>query len=154
MTMMDGNHFIQQSLSPAIAISGIGLLILSLSNRIGVIGARIRELRRDTGKHRQNAQHIENCNRQIDLFMLRARLIRNALFLLYTSVSLIVLSEFLLALSQIEQLVWLSNGPIYCFLLSLLLVLIACVMEMCEVTVNLKTLKLEIHRGHPSFPIP
>lgn len=160
---MNVNIFIQQSLSPAIAISGIGLLILSLSNRIATIGSRIRQIRHDQ-IHYEQIQHEQmkaqanipeteqqhnrrdNFARQINLFMLRARLIRNAMFLLYFAVSLIVLTEFCTALSQLPAWAWLANAAICSFLVSLLLVLAACVMEVLEVTANLETLKLEIDR--------
>lgn len=160
---MNVNIFIQQSLSPAIAISGIGLLILSLSNRIATIGSRIRQIRHDQ-IHYEQIQHEQikalanipeteqqhnrrdNFDRQINLFMLRARLIRNAMFLLYSAVSLIVLTEFCTALSQLPTWAWLANAAICSFLVSLLLVLAACVMEVMEVTANLETLKLEIGR--------
>ncbi len=66
---------LQASISPVALISGVGLLILSVSNRLGRVMDRLRELldRRQSGA---SDSHIAN---QITVLHRRARILRNSL---------------------------------------------------------------------------
>jgi hypothetical protein len=66
---------LQASISPVALISGVGLLILSVSNRLGRVMDRLRDLldRRRSGA---SDSHIVN---QITVLRRRARLLRNSL---------------------------------------------------------------------------
>jgi hypothetical protein len=64
---------LQASISPIAMVSGVGLLLLSLTNRFARVTDRIRELARHRGKEANSA-----VERQITIFHQRARIIRNA----------------------------------------------------------------------------
>jgi hypothetical protein len=66
---------LQASISPVALISGVGLLILSVSNRLGRVMDRLRELldRRRSGA---SDSHVAN---QITVLHRRARILRNSL---------------------------------------------------------------------------
>lgn len=65
---------LQASISPIAMVSGVGLLLLSLTNRFGRVTDRIRELARQ----RQPDETNDRVKKQIDIFHQRARIIRSA----------------------------------------------------------------------------
>lgn len=80
---------LQIAIGPVILISGVGLLLLSMTNRFGRVTDRSRQLV-DALRKSDPAEH-PNIRRQLDIFMERARLIR-------LSISLAVLSMLLAAI--------------------------------------------------------
>lgn len=75
MTIESLIKILQASISPVAMISGVGLLLLSLTNRFGRVTDRLREL---VGERRAGAggQRVE---KQIDIFHRRARIVRSAI---------------------------------------------------------------------------
>jgi Na+/melibiose symporter-like transporter len=74
---LDGlTRVLQASISPVALISGVGLLILSLTNRFGRVTDRLREMVRERD---QTHEHTESLNTQIRIFHRRARLLRAAI---------------------------------------------------------------------------
>jgi len=63
---------LQASISPVAMVSGVGLLLLSLTNRFSRVTDRLRELTRERSAA---SAHVE---KQIAIFNQRARIIRNA----------------------------------------------------------------------------
>jgi Cu/Ag efflux pump CusA len=134
---------LQTAIGPVILISGVGLLLLSLTNRFGraVDRARqlLREMRATTGEDRQRfAGQVENLYE-------RARLIQRAIIfgtisMLFAAVLIITL--FFTALMKMESAVVISVLFICC-LASLIVSLIAFIMD---IRLSLKALKLEL--GH------
>lgn len=75
MTLESLIKVLQASISPVALISGVGLLLLSLTNRFGRVTDRLRELvaeRRGTGSN----AHID---KQVEIFHRRARILRSAI---------------------------------------------------------------------------
>jgi Cu/Ag efflux pump CusA len=134
---------LQTAIGPVILISGVGLLLLSLTNRFGraVDRARqlLREMRATTGEDRQRfAGQVENLYQ-------RARLIQRAIIfgtisMLFAAVLIITL--FFTALMKMESAVVISVLFICC-LAALIVSLIAFIMD---IRLSLKALKLEL--GH------
>lgn len=75
MTLESLIKVLQASISPVAMISGVGLLLLSLTNRFGRVTDRLREL---VGERRagQGTPRIDN---QIEIFHRRARIVRSAI---------------------------------------------------------------------------
>lgn len=135
---------LQVAIGPVILISGVGLLLLTLTNRYGRTIDRsrqlVRELRELEGPHRQRVEG------QIDILYRRARLIRLSILLAGVSVllaSVLIIVLFLTALLRVEVGLLIS------------LLFIACLLALCgslvafirEVNVSLAALKLELaHR--------
>jgi Cu/Ag efflux pump CusA len=132
---------LQTAVGPVILISGVGLLLLSLTNRFGraVDRARqiLRELRAATGDDRARlAGQVENLYH-------RARLIQRAIIfstmsLLFAAVLIITL--FFTALMKMESAVFISL-LFMCCLASLIAGLIAFIMD---IRLSLKALKMEL----------
>ncbi len=140
--MIDVTAFITQSLSPAFVLSALGLLTISLHNRMLTISSRIRgindEIRRGVSPTR-----FENTQLQIRLLMERVRYIRNSLFLLYGAMGLMVFTAIAIALHELGIFFPEFIVPVWAFLGGLVLMFIALLMEAWAVILNLRTLELD-----------
>ncbi len=92
---------VQSMVTPAVMISACGLLLLSVSNKLGRIVDRIRDLNTED---RGLAAEVEAVRRlsirnQIDLLLRRALLLRNACGLLYLAVAVFALTSLCVGLS-------------------------------------------------------
>jgi len=94
---------LQVAIGPVILISGVGLLLLTLTNRFGRTIDRSRQLMRDLrGAAGTDRQRLEG---QIEILYRRARLIRLSILLAGISVllaSLLIIVLFLTALWKLE----------------------------------------------------
>jgi hypothetical protein len=141
------NALIVQSLSPAVAISGAGLLTLGLLNRLSHLGTRVRQLNKEYRDSDETAQTRININEQIQLVLDRARMVRNALVMLYVAIGSMVLTAFSLAMGELGLLP--KGAAIGFFLCGLGGIFIAVLQEVLEVTLALKALKKDIQANHP-----
>jgi hypothetical protein len=132
---------LQTAIGPVILISGVGLLLLSLTNRFGRAVDRtrqlLREMRAATGDDRKRlAAQVEN-------LYLRTRLIQRAI--IFGAVSLLfaamlIITLFLTVLMKAE-LALVIDILFICCLLSLITSLIAFILD---IHLSLKALKLEL----------
>jgi len=95
---------LQLSIGPVIVISGVGLLLLSMTNRFGRVIDRSRMLA-DSIETNEQGNVLHHFNEQLVVMMRRARLLRAAIA--YVSVSLLldallIITLFLTALLQFE----------------------------------------------------
>ncbi len=135
---------LQVAIGPVILISGVGLLLLTLTNRYGRTIDRsrqlVRELRELAGADRKR---IEG---QIEIIYRRARLIRLSILLAVVSVllaSVLIVVLFLTALLKLEMGVVIS----LLFIAGMLSLIGSLVTFIREVNVSLAALKLELaHR--------
>jgi hypothetical protein len=137
---------LQVAIGPVILISGVGLLLLTLSNRYGrtIDRARhvVRELRSGTNADR------ERLAGQIEILFRRARLIRLSISLAGVSVlmaSVLIIGLFLTALFKVEVGLLLSLVFI-CGMLALIGSLGAFIMD---IDLSLVALKLELGEHLP-----
>lgn len=151
--MSELNTFITQTLAPALAISATGMLTLGMQNRLSVLASRVRELNREIIAE-VIPDRTENLRQQVALFIQRGTLIRNALFLLYASIGLLIVTAFALALTDLEILRTEWRVPVITFLLGLGLILIAILIEVYEVLLMLKTLHLDVESVAISLDVP
>lgn len=92
---------LQTAISPVAVISGVGLLLLSLTNRIGRTTDRARALAAE--RRRATPQEAARLDRQIRILYRRARILRRAIALALASVlfvSLIVVALFAIYLAH------------------------------------------------------
>lgn len=92
---------VQSMVTPAVMISACGLLLLSISNKLGRIVDRTREL---NSEDRNLAADVDGVRRlsvrnQIDILLRRALLLRNACGLLYLAVAVFALTSLCVGLS-------------------------------------------------------
>ncbi len=136
---------IQAAIAPLVLISGVGLLLLTLSGRLGRIVDRTRlvaaELKAVPLRDRDGLLH------QLNVLRHRARLVRLALTLSATAVALVGLVITLLFLGQIFP--W--HVTLVCtvlFVAALLCVVVAMFVFVRELTESLVALELSIE-DHP-----
>jgi hypothetical protein len=137
---------LQVAIGPVILISGVGLLLLSLTNRFGRAVDRsrqiIREMREGNDADRQRLAG------QVEILYRRARLIQISIILGAGSVLLaavLIIALFLTALLQLEAAVLITLLFIGCLIL-LILSLLAFIMD---IHISLKALKLELDHQVP-----
>lgn len=140
--MIPPNDIITESLGPAVAITGIALLLNGISARFSTASTRVRELNREL-LNTSDAQRITNIQRQIPFFMERVYLIRNAMFILFGALGMLVFTAVSIALAKLHFVHW-EMVPVWSFLSGLVLMLIAVIIEAYETTINLRTLDLDV----------
>jgi len=132
---------LQASVSPVILISGVGLLILSITNRFGRVVDRSRQLR---GALRSASQHEhERLDSQLTILFRRARLLRSSIGCAALSVlmaALLVIVLFSSAVLQLEMVLLSALIFIGC-LVSLIASLLVLLQDM---NLSLVALKLEL----------
>lgn len=102
---------LQLSISPVILISGIGLIILSLTNRFGRIVDRTRQL--SVEYRNASSRDQERIVSELEILTIRSKVIRNSNFLAVLSVLLI---SFII--------ICLFGGALYHFNVTLLLIIL------------------------------
>ena len=87
--------------TPAVMISACGLLLLSVSNKLGRIVDRIRDLNAEDRKlvAAGEAARRQSIRNQIDLLLRRTVMLRNACGLLYLAVAVFALTSLCVGLS-------------------------------------------------------
>lgn len=131
---------LQAAVGPVIVVSGVGLLLLSMTNRLGRVVDRSRQLMADL--RRGGGADAESRVAQLGILDRRAWLIRNAILLATLSVllaALLVISLFLLAalgLNDATACAFLFVGCLACLIASLVFFLL-------DINLSLAALKLE-----------
>lgn len=115
---------VQMAVGPVILISGVGLLLLSMTNRFGRVIDRTRLV---ADAHRKNGtESPDRYTRQMEVLRVRAQVLRTAITLSVMSVlcaALMVMTIFLtamLSLSVTLPIVILFFGSLLCLIASLL----------------------------------
>jgi Protein of unknown function (DUF2721) len=132
---------LQIAVGPAILISGVGLLLLSMTNRLGRVIDRSRQLSSDIRS--PEASHSQRATSQIEILMVRARLVRWAITqatfsLLFASA--LVITLFVAAVLRLE--VGLLVAALFvCCMGSLIGSLVA---FLRDINLSLAALKLEL----------
>ena len=131
---------LQLAIGPVILISGVGLLLLSMTNRFGRITDRTREL---VEVVRQVSTPATPVDQQVRILMRRARLVRTAILLTTLSVffaALLIIVLFLAVLLGIE-----SAWPVGLLFSGCMLALVAGLVPfLMDVNLSLAALHLEL----------
>ena len=141
---------LQVSVGPVILISGIGLLLLSLTNRFGRAVDRSRQLIREFRE--AGAEDRQRLSGQVAVLYRRARLIQMAIILAAVSVlfaAVLIITLFFTALMKMELAVPISLLFICC-LLALIASLVAFI---ADIRLSLRALKLEFDHEGPGAAV-
>ena len=135
-------RILSASIAPVIVISGVGLLLLSMTNRYSRVLERARELIRDLGETTEAARR-DLLLQEVRITHQRARILRFAIVL--SSVSILFVAITVLSLFA-EQLLGMTADyvSVPCFGLCLLSLLASLYCFIRDVTISLKALELEI----------
>ncbi|MBI5882881.1 MAG: DUF2721 domain-containing protein [Elusimicrobia bacterium] len=138
---------LQTAIGPAILISGVGLLLLTMTNRFGRITDRVRSLAADVPDsplHRGS-----NRLRQLDILWRRARIVRLAITAAAVSAlcsSLLIAAIFLTALWRIDY-AWLVG---VLFAGSMLFLIFSLALFIRDINQSLLALRLELEQARKS----
>lgn len=132
---------LQAAVGPVILISGVGLLLLSMTNRFGRVADRSRQL----GEALRNAPPAERerLGLQLKILIRRARLLRLAITFATLSVlqaAVLVIALFLMAFLQVEAVLL---GAIL-FIACLLSLIVSLVAFLQDINISMSALKLEL----------
>ena len=131
---------LQISVGPVILISGVGLLLLSMTNRYGRAIDRSRHL---CDSLRTSPERHSARTKQLEILLRRAKLIRGCIALAAASVllaALLIITLFLTALFKLE----LAALLIFLFIACLGCLIASLIVFILDINVSLAALKLEI----------
>jgi multidrug efflux pump subunit AcrB len=132
---------LQDAIGPVILISGVGLLLLTMTNRLGRAIDRARQLKAELSK-RTEAER-EHLQAQVAIIYQRAKLIRMSITLAAMSALLaasLVVALFLTALLRWEN-AWLVSLIFIACMVSLIASLVAFIRD---INLSLRALRLEL----------
>lgn len=141
LSTLDGlTRLLQASISPVAMISGVGLLILSQTNRFGRITDRLRELAHQRRDLPAPDRRVET---QITIFRRRARLLRGAISsavacVLLASVQILVL--FAIAISRLQ----LHHLALFLFAMSLVGLITSLILFLRDMHLALTAIEAEL----------
>lgn len=129
----------QSAISPIILISGVGLLLLSFTNRLGRIIDRSRYL----AKEKENGNQSEIIPIQINILYKRGKILRTAI----TSIVITMLLASLMILLLLFG--YFTNLDIKFFFLGFFIVaiislILSVILFLIDITISLKALKIQV----------
>ena len=133
--------FLQNGISPIVLISGVGLILLSLTNRLGRTIDRSRSIVAELEKG--ETKRIELKIEELKILVKRSRILRGSIASIAFSIlcsSLIIPVLVLNALFQIE----LTLLGILLFLLSVMAIILSAILLFFDVTLTLRALDHEV----------
>ncbi len=132
-------QLMQSAISPIILISGVGLLLLSFTNRLGRIIDRSRYL----AKEKENGNQSEIIPIQINILYKRGKILRTAITSIVITILLAGLMILLLLLGYFTdwniKLFFLSF-----FIIAIILLIISVILFLVDITISLKALKIQV----------
>jgi len=141
---------LQVAVGPVILISGVGLLLLSLTNRFGRAVDRSRQLIHELRQAGEpDRRHLKS---QVEVLYRRARLIQISIILGATSVlfaALLIITLFFTALMRWDSAVILGLLVSLFFIGCLLTLIGSIVTFIMDIHLSLKALKLEMGQEKP-----
>lgn len=137
---------LRDAIGPVILISGVGLLLLTMTNRLGRAIDRARQMANELAT--QTGREREQTKAQLDIIYRRAKIIRYAILFAVSSAllaSLLVVMLFLIAWFGGHQ-AWLAGIIFIACLISLCASLVALIFD---INLSLHALTLEVESTKP-----
>jgi hypothetical protein len=139
MALSDLIPILQIAIGPVILVSGIGLLLLTMTNRFGRIIDRVRQLSRDLQcDDKADRQRIDA---QLRVLLRRARIVRAAIALAGLSAllaGLLIIVLFVVSVLN-QSFVWSISGL---FTGCMLFLIASLILFIADINISLKALKL------------
>ena len=140
---MNNIPILQIAVSPVILISGVGLLLLTLTNRFGRLLDRARALHKELTQTTMDSTR-EALSKQIDILKQRSRILRISIMFgaaTIIGVALLILFLYLFELFEIEHTGFISTV----FVLSIICILVSMVAFIVDMHFSLNALDLDLH---------
>ncbi|PAW79413.1 MAG: hypothetical protein B9S32_02410 [Verrucomicrobia bacterium Tous-C9LFEB] len=143
MQALELTPVLQASIGPVTLISGVGLLLLSMTNRLGRVIDRARILSAEVEKSRAAGKTDESARVQLQIIYLRSEDLRWAV--IFSVLSIFFVALLIMALFGVNALKWEIN-PIVITLFgsSLTCLVVSLVFFLKDIFLALKALKLEV----------
>lgn len=143
---VDLPRLIQLALGPVVLISGVGLLLLVLTNRLARIVDRSRALRAEAAGARDDP--TPSMTAELQILRQRSRLI---LFAIFCSVICVLGVAFLVTVLFLGALAGrtLTTVPTLLFVASLLTITVGMLAFVWEIVLTVRTMRLEANRTAP-----
>lgn len=137
---------LQVAIGPVILISGVGLLLLSMTNRFGRVIDRSRQLSFEL-RHAKDGERDAVLS-QIEVLATRARLVKQAITFATMSVLFAAVLVITLFLSAVLR--WEGGIPVVVlFICCLTCLVVAILMFQRDINLSLAALKFELAAKHP-----
>lgn len=145
---------IQAMLAPAVGISAVGLLLLSLSSRYSTIINRIRLLNDEKRRfirlieertelsYAENVRYMSVVNQSREL-LIRSRYVRNAILAMQTAIGFFVLTSIAIGLNLFISTPFLARTPLLIFILGMVAVVVGIIHAAIEVWRSYRIVLLE-----------
>jgi len=146
------SKLMQLSVSPTVLMSGVGLLMLSVTNRLGRAIDRSRMIVKELDLSLEQGSAVEEMRSQLVILVRRSYLLRSSVSLLVGSIFLSCLMILLLYFKSFAG-IPLEYGVIALFFLNLLTLLGSMGFLLADITLSLKALKIEVSR-HLEIDLP
>ena len=140
MSLSDLIPTLQLAIGPAILISGVGLILLSMTNRFGRVIDRSRQLTHDL--QGDSEVEREKVLAEVRVLWLRAKIIRGGIALAVLSAllaALLIISLFMGALLKLG-----AGVPAGLFVLCMICLIGALLLFLWDINLSLKALRLEM----------
>jgi hypothetical protein len=144
-----GTHVLSAMVTPAVLISACGMLIMSTSNRLARIVDRVRQLSHEmerlsgSGQDEETVLRWAACEAQLDLQVMRGRLIQRALTSFYLALGTFVATTTALGLAALRPEV--SAVPPVLGILGTMVLLYGSILLIRETTLALRSIDVEMN---------
>jgi hypothetical protein len=145
--MMPMEHvipYLRDAVGPVILISGVGLLLLTMTNRLGRAIDRSRILKQGLAKAVDKERDV--IQSQIDILYRRAKIVR--LSILFSVMSALLAALLMISIFMANSFggifVWVAAVIFFACLISLSISLVA---FLCDINLSLHALKLELEKS-------
>lgn len=143
MSLNDLIPILQVSIGPVILISGVGLLLLTMTNRFGRIIDRSRQFCDQLLAGNDSEQHKKNIENQLKVLLRRANIVRAAIALAGLSALLAALLIIVLFLNSLLQLGFILLISIL-FSICMLCLIGSLIFFIADINISLTVIKLEV----------
>ena len=137
-------ELIYSVLTPVALVSGTGLIALSIQNRYGRVIDRLRSFSKELSELEEDSKRREIVKAQMQILIKRGALLRNALFTLYLTVFLTLLSSIFVLVSTF----WTGalTASLIFFVLALITLMGGMIIVLIEVMISYSAAKNEAYR--------
>jgi len=139
---MDFSHILQSAVTPLVLISGVGLLLLSITNRYSHALDRTRKLHAEL-KNASELKRKENLKRQLDALYRRCKILKRSIGFVVLS---ILLSSLIIIIKILEALLFNSLETLSVGLLisSMFCIVISSALLFIDVSLSMQALNVEL----------
>jgi len=156
---VNATRTITTAVAPAILVSAAGLMLLGLQNKFHNVTDRIRQLDRDIIQHESRGEldvvgrkRVANAEAQVDILLVRARLTRDAIFLLYVAVLFLIGSTLTAAFGVLLRRD--LDAPTFAFfVLAVVAFFISIVQSIREVRRSFRVIEDEVEGARDASPL-